>query len=555
MFSFAAPTSYEAIRTLHPALTMLHLPLRALALLTLLAAMLAGSSPAAAEDLPLTLRYQQETSPGSGRWHTLTREESWPAEKTAIIVCDMWDLHHCKNAVLRETEFAPRLNQLLKKAREQGVTIIHAPSDCMQFYADHPARKRAIETPKAAILPADIGAWCKQIPAEEKGVYPIDQTQGGEDDDPAEHAAWAKELAAKGLDPRRPWTRQTDMIDIDAERDYISDRGEEVWSILDQKGVDHVILSGVHTNMCVLGRPFGLRQMAKNGKHAALLRDMTDPMYDPDAWPYVSHFTGADLIVSHIEKYVCPTITSDQFLGGKPFRFSGDKRPHVAIVSSEAEYETEKTLPEFAANHLGKECRVSLLFGSEEDPNSIPGLEVLDDADILLVSVRRRVLPPEELKQVREFVQSGKPVIGIRTASHAFTLRNEPPPEGHAAWPEFDAQVFGGNYTNHHGNKLSSTVYRPEGVEHEILEGVPEAFPQAGSLYKTSPLKEGAVILLMGRLDSGDAPPEPVAWVFERADGGHSFYTSLGHRDDFAGEAFPRLLKNAIDWAAKAKAR
>jgi hypothetical protein len=62
--------------------------------------------------------------------------------------------------------------------------------------------------------------------------------------------------------------------------------------------------------------------MARFGKNVVLVRDLTDTMYNPRAWPYVSHFRGTELIVQHIEKYVCPTITSDQLLGGKPFRFS-----------------------------------------------------------------------------------------------------------------------------------------------------------------------------------------------------------------------------------------
>jgi hypothetical protein len=85
--------------------------------------------------------------------------------------------------------------------------------------------------------------------------------------------------------------------------------------------------------MCVLGRPFGLRQMSRNGKHVVLMRDMTDTMYNPKRWPYVDHFTANDLIVSHIERYVCPTITSDQLIGGKPFRFRNDKRKERDIVA------------------------------------------------------------------------------------------------------------------------------------------------------------------------------------------------------------------------------
>lgn len=507
--------------------------------------------PAADATLDLQLRYRQETSPGSGRHHTLTRDEAWNPRQTAIIVCDMWDLHHCRRAVLRETEFAPRLDALLKYARQRGVTIIHAPSDCMAHYAEHPARRRAMDTPVSKSLPAEIGKWCYQIPAEEQGEYPIDQSAGGEDDDPEEHARWAAELQGKGLNPRRPWTKQIDLVEIDADRDYISDRGEEVWSILEARGINNVILTGVHTNMCVLGRPFGLRQMSKNGKNVVLMRDLTDTMYDPRAKPFVSHFTGTDLIVAHIEKYVCPTITSDQFLGGSPFRFSQDVRPHVAIVMAEDEYQTEQTLPVYALQHLGQEFQVSYIFGSDTERGDIPGLEPIRAADVLLVSVRRRPIRPEQLAILREYVQSGKPVIGIRTASHAFCLRNMPAPEGLADWPEWDAEVFGGSYTNHHGNKLMSTVaHAPGASDHPLLRGVPAEFPQGWSLYKTSPLRDGATTLLIGRLDDGSAPSEPVAWTFTRADGGRSFYTSLGHKDDFAREALPQLLTNAVRWAA-----
>jgi hypothetical protein len=91
---------------------------------------------------------------------------------------------------------------------------------------------------------------------------------------------------------------------------------------LKTRGIENVILVGVHVNMCVLGRPFGLRQLAKNGVHVVLMRDLTDSMYNPKAWPHVSHGEGTALIISHIERHVCPTISSDQILGGEPFQFS-----------------------------------------------------------------------------------------------------------------------------------------------------------------------------------------------------------------------------------------
>jgi nicotinamidase-related amidase len=279
---------------------------------------------AASPELQFTLQKRVETKPGSGEFRVTTTAEKWNPKQTAIIVCDMWDLHHCKNAVVREGEMAPRMNDLLEKVRAQGVFIIHAPSSCMKPYEGHPARERAKAAPKAANLPADIASWCRQIPAEEQGKYPIDQTDGGEDDDPVEHAAWAAELKAKGLNPRAPWTRQIDVLKIH-DQDAISDSGVEVWNLLEQRGISKVILMGVHVNMCVAGRPFGLRQMAKNGKHVVLMRDLTDSMYNPARWPFVDHFRGTALFIEHLEKYVCPTITSDQIMGGKPFRFSGDK--------------------------------------------------------------------------------------------------------------------------------------------------------------------------------------------------------------------------------------
>lgn len=160
-----------------------------------------------------------------------------------------------------------------------------------------------------------------EYPPEEQGKYPIDQSDGGEDDDPVEHARWAAELKAKGLNPRAPWTRQTDMLTIDQDQDAITDSGVEVWNLLESRGIENVLLVGVHVNMCVAGRPFGLRQMSKNGKKVALVRDLTDSMYNPGCWPHVPHHRGTELFIEHLEKYVSPTVTSNQLLGGEAFRF------------------------------------------------------------------------------------------------------------------------------------------------------------------------------------------------------------------------------------------
>ena len=296
-----------------------------------------------AQDFELSLRFQQPVASANGTFERRIRTETWNAAKTAIIVCDVWDKHHSLNAVRRLEEFVPRLNELLIEARRRGAVIVHAPSDCMAAYDNHAARKRAIEAPVAAQHPPQVEQWCSRIPTEELASYPIDQSDGGDDDDPVEHAKWATELAAIGRDPGLPWKAQHPGITIDAEHDYITDHGNEVWNILEQRGITSVILTGVHTNMCVLGRPFGLRRMVAGGRNVVLTRDLTDCMYNPARWPFVDHFTGNDLIVSHVERYVCPTITSDQILGGKPFRFSGDHREQLdaqSVTSSSPDAES-----------------------------------------------------------------------------------------------------------------------------------------------------------------------------------------------------------------------
>ena len=507
-----------------------------------------GFEARALDDSPsLQLRLRSRVE-ADGLSRLIETPASWAPKETAFIVCDMWDSHHCLGAVRREKEMAPVMEKVLQAARARGVTIIHAPSGCMETYKDHPARKHATETPRGRTLPKEIGAWCYKIPNEEKGVYPIDQTDGGEDDDPAEHQKWVEELAAKGLNPKAPWKAQIGVLAI-ADQDYLSDNGEEIWSILEARGIKNVALMGVHLNMCVLGRPFGLRQMAKNGKNVVLMRDMTDTMYNPKRSPYVSHFAGTDLIVEHVEKYVCPTITSDQILGGQPFRFKEDPRPRVAFVIGDDEYKTESTLPAFATAHLLKDYQVDYILDQEGARDNLASINLLDGADLCVISARRRVLPKEQVDALRRFVAAGKPIIGLRTASHAFSPKPKAPvPPGHDAWLGFDAEVLGGHYVNHHGAGPSVVVTpAPSGTSHPILDGVDiSALVGHGSLYKVSPLAKTATPLLMGTIPGQE--PEPVAWVNAPIAGNRVFYTSLGQLDDFRESAFNRLLKNAVAW-------
>src|ERR1700722_20220861 len=123
-------------------------------------------------DLELRKRIAAKTAAGE-IYKFEVQLQKWSPQKTAIIVCDMWDTHHCYNAVKRVEELAPRMNEVLEKSRGMGVLIIHAPSSCMEPYKDHPGRKAAKDAPPAKNLPKDIGVWCNKIAAEDKGVYPI----------------------------------------------------------------------------------------------------------------------------------------------------------------------------------------------------------------------------------------------------------------------------------------------------------------------------------------------------------------------------------------------
>lgn len=260
-----------------------------------------------------------------GLWKRSTENVSWDSDRVAVIICDVWDYHHSINAVRRLDEMLSSMNALVGKMRQQGSLVIHAPSDCMPHYAEHPSRRRAVTIPKHAV-PDGIASWNCKLEREVSTIYPLDQSDGGEDDETEEHQTWAEKLASLGRNPSLPWGAQHPAIAIDPANDYISDRGDEVWAILKHHRIEHVVMIGVHTNMCVLGRPFGLRQLVNQGMDVVLVRDLTDCMYNPNRWPYVDHYSGNDLMISYVENVVCPTITSDQILGGSPVVFSKDAR-------------------------------------------------------------------------------------------------------------------------------------------------------------------------------------------------------------------------------------
>ncbi len=273
----------------------------------------------AAEDAPalkLTLR-SRVSPPGGPAVAATEKAAAWDPKRTAIIVCDMWDDHWCKSASARVGELAGPMNEMLTAARKQGVFIIHAPSTCTAFYKDTPQRKRALAAPfaKTPLPLATTDRWgtCWNWPdGKREGVLPIDDSDMGCD------------CQTKCV-IREAWTRQNAAIEI-AAPDAITDNGQETWNLLAERKIDNVILCGVHLNMCVLGRPFAIRQMVRLGKTVALVRDMTDTMYDPNRPGAKSHFAGTDKVVEHVERYWCPSFVSTDITGKPAFQFKADTR-------------------------------------------------------------------------------------------------------------------------------------------------------------------------------------------------------------------------------------
>jgi len=224
-------------------------------------------------------------------------------------------------------------------------------------------------------------------------------------------------------------------------------------------------------------------------------------------------------------------------------RLQQAKKPHVVMVISEDEYGADKTLPVFAkmlSDRYG--CCCTVVEGSGK--TGIRNLDALEKADVAVLFVRRRALPKEQLQEIRRYLDAGKPLVALRTASHAFDIKG-PSPEGCDQWPEFDHEVLGGNYHDHdHGT--SEIAMAADAVEHPILAGLePTKWTSAGTLYLTSPIDKQATLLLTA---TAHGKTEPAAWTRQYKNS-RIFYTSLGHKDDFAMPQFRRLLVNAIFWA------
>jgi type 1 glutamine amidotransferase len=174
-----------------------------------------------------------------------------------------------------------------------------------------------------------------------------------------------------------------------------------------------------------------------------------------------------------------------------------------------------------------------IIYKSEDDAQSLKPIET---ADVILVFTRRLNTEGEELERFKAYCAQGRPIVGVRTASHAYQ-----------SWLAFDKEVLGGNYQGHYGSgPIVQVEVNNSAKEHPVLQGV-SSFKSYGSLYKNMPIASDATLLLVGRTEE---QTEPLAWARLNR-GGRVFYTSLGHQRDFKEEKnFLRLLANGIFWAA-----
>src|SRR5688572_29589162 len=210
----------------------------------------------------------------------------------------------------------------------------------------------------------------------------------------------------------------------------------------------------------------------------------------------------------------------------------------VCLVSGSIEYDSDTSLNKFQ-KHLEKNYQVECSRAFIKSESDLPGLENLDTCDVMLLYTRRLKITGEQLERVKKYCLSGKPIVGIRTASHA--LQN---------WLDLDKEVFGGNYKGHFGaGPLCEVKIEAKAKTHPILKGV-QPFKSVGSLYKNTGLAKDVDILLTG---STPENTEPIAWT-RNYKGGRIFYTSLGHQKDFDDPNFVTMIVNALHWTTNREA-
>jgi len=241
------------------------------------------------------------------------------------------------------------------------------------------------------------------------------------------------------------------------------------------------------------------------------------------------------------------------------------KTPHVVFVIGESEYKSEQTLPELARvlqDKYGMKCTVlndknikdAWKPVALERINDMSGLEALASADLAIFYIRFRQFPESQLKHIEAYLESGRPIIGLRTSTHAFNYAEGDPLR--AKWNAFGAEVLGAPWIYHYGHESSTDVsVIREAASHPIIKGIPKEFHVRSWLYHVRPdyPPKGANLILMGKSVGPSNRKErldnPVAWTHRTKSGNRVFTTTMGHPEDFQVEPFRQLLINAAHWA------
>lgn len=239
-------------------------------------------------------------------------------------------------------------------------------------------------------------------------------------------------------------------------------------------------------------------------------------------------------------------------------------KPHVVLVVGTLHYSPELTMPVFAKELERFGFRTTVVMG-DGDPekkteNVLPGIEALADADLAIFFMRFLRLPDKEWQPIEDYLKSGKPVIGLRTASHAIKYPADHP---RFSWnDDFGRRAIGTPYIVHQTSATKISVI-PKALEHPIMTNVTKRdWVSLGTLYLTR-LQDGCIPLVAGSGDGtartlkkafGTIEVKPhesdvVAWAWENEWGGKVFGTSFGHPGDFAEESFVRMLVNAAHWS------
>jgi len=219
----------------------------------------------------------------------------------------------------------------------------------------------------------------------------------------------------------------------------------------------------------------------------------------------------------------------------RAFALGTDAKPvRLCMLSGSAEYKSNESLAAFQ-EVVEKDYPVKCSRAFWTSKTSLPGLDALEQCDVMLLFTKRLEIPGEQLELVKKYCLAGRPVVGLRTASHAFQN-----------WLELDREVLGGDYKGHYKSGLLTKVEIVEGVsDHPVLKGV-QPFETPSKLYKNPHIADDTKLLLTGSIPEHT---EPLAWT-RAHNSGRVFYTSLGGPEDFEMPVFRRLLVNAVFWSA-----